>query len=65
MVITKCEFTYIQLANVSIHSSPSAQACRPGSKNSPSARSASTRLRAFSNARPACPSTMPRTMRYR
>jgi hypothetical protein len=64
-VITKWEFTYIQLEAVTIQSVPSAHAWRPGSKNSPSARSASTRLRAFSNASPAWPSTMPRTIRYR
>ena len=62
---TKCEFTYIQLAQVSSHSSPRAQACRPGSKKSPSERSKSTSVRAFSNASPAWPSTKPRTMRYR
>ena len=42
---TKCEFTYIQLANRSSHSWLFAHACSPGSKNSPSERSASTRAR--------------------
>jgi hypothetical protein len=64
-VITKCEFTYIQLENVMSQSLPSAHACRLGSKKRPSARSASTRWRAFSKASPAWPSTMPRTIRYR
>ena len=64
MVTTKWEFTYIQLAPKSSHSSPFAQACSPGSKKSPRERSMSTSSRAFSNARPAWPSTKPRTRRY-
>ena len=62
-MITKCEFTYIQLAPVTIHSSPCAHACRPGSKKRPIARSASTSVRAFSKASAAWPSTSPRTIR--
>ena len=31
-MITKCEFTYMKFAPVTIHCWPSAQACRPGSK---------------------------------
>ena len=61
---TKCEFTYIQLAVQITASWLLAQACRPGSKKSPIARSQSTSVRAFSNARPAWPSTKPRTSRY-
>ncbi len=64
-MITKCEFTYIQLAQVSSHSWPRVHVCRPGSKKSPSDRSKSTSVRAFSKARPAWPSTKPRTIRYR
>ena len=60
---TKCEFTYIQLANRSSHSWLFAHACSPGSKNSPSERSASTSVRAFSKASPVWPSTSPRTIR--
>ena len=63
VVTTKCEFTYIQLAPVRIQSWLRAHACSPGSKKSPSVRSRSTRLRAFSNASPAWPSTKPRTRR--
>jgi hypothetical protein len=62
--MTKCELTYIQFAPTTSQSALlCAHDCSPGSKKSPSDRSMSTSVRAFSNARLAWPSASPRTIR--
>ena len=63
VVITKCEFTYIQLAASITKAWPAAQACTAGSKKSPRSCSMWITERALSNASAARESTSPRAIR--